>query len=65
MNSVVSALQTALPVFLALALGMLCRQKKFLSRDGIDALKKVVSAKRANLLDLNIKALEAGYNYQD
>ncbi len=37
-----SAVQTALPVFLALALGMLCRQKKFLSRDGIDALKKVV-----------------------
>ena len=33
--------------------------------DITDALKKVVSAKRANLLDLNIKALEAGYNYQD
>ena len=33
--------------------------------DVVDALKKVVSAKRANLLDLNIKALEAGFNYQD
>lgn len=42
MNGVVSVIQTALPVFLALALGMLCRQKQFLSRDGIDALKKVV-----------------------
>jgi len=42
MNGVVSVIQTALPVFLALALGMLCRQKRFLSRDGIDALKKVV-----------------------
>ena len=35
-------IQTALPVFLALALGMFCRSKKFLTRDGIDALKKVV-----------------------
>lgn len=34
--------ETALPVFLALALGMLCRQKCFLSREGVDALKKVV-----------------------
>ena len=35
-------IQTALPVFLALGLGMLCRTKKFLTRDGVDALKKVV-----------------------
>ncbi len=42
MGNVLSAVQTALPVFLALALGMLCRQKQFISRDGIDALKKVV-----------------------
>ncbi len=33
--------------------------------DITDALKKVVSAKRANLLDLNIKALEMGYNYAE
>ena len=33
--------------------------------DVVDALKKVVSAKRANLLELNIKALEAGYNYAE
>ena len=42
MGDVISVIQTALPVFLTLALGMLCRQKKFLSREGIDALKKVV-----------------------
>ncbi len=42
MSNVLSAVQTALPVLLALALGMLCRQKQFISRDGIDALKKVV-----------------------
>ncbi len=33
--------------------------------DVVDTLKKVVSAKRANLLELNIKALEAGYNYAE
>jgi len=42
MDKLISVIQTALPVFLALALGMLCRHKKFLSRDGVDALKKVV-----------------------
>ena len=31
----------------------------------IDAMKKVVSAKHAELLEINIKALEAGYNYQN
>ena len=34
--------ETALPVFLALALGMLCRKKQFVTREGIDTLKKVV-----------------------
>ena len=42
MDKVISVVQTALPVFLALALGMLCRKKKFLTRDGVDTLKKVV-----------------------
>ena len=42
MDNLFSMLQTALPVFLALGLGMLCRSINFLSRDGIDALKKVV-----------------------
>ena len=38
----VAVLQTALPVFAALMLGMLCRSKGFLTRDGVDTLKKVV-----------------------
>lgn len=42
MDKVLSVIQTALPVFLALGLGMLCRSRNFLSRDGVDALKKVV-----------------------
>jgi predicted permease len=42
MNGVVSVLQTALPVFLALGLGMLSRTKGILTREGVDALKKVV-----------------------
>lgn len=42
MTQVIAIIQCALPVFLALALGMLCRQKQFLDRSGIDALKKVV-----------------------
>jgi len=29
----------------------------------VAGLKKVVSAKRADLFDLNVKAIEAGYNY--
>ena len=32
--------------------------------DLMGALKKVVSAKRAELLDVNLKALEMGYNYE-
>ncbi len=31
--------------------------------DMLDSLKKVVSAKKADLVDINLKALEAGYNY--
>ena len=42
MNGVTSVIQTALPVFLTLALGMFCRSKGFLTRDGVDTLKKVV-----------------------
>ena len=42
MNKVIAVIQTALPVFLALGLGMLCRSRNFLSREGVDALKKVV-----------------------
>lgn len=42
MDKVIAVLETALPVFLALGLGMLCRGKSFLTREGVDALKKVV-----------------------
>lgn len=42
MEKLIAVIQTALPVFLALGLGMMCRAKNFISREGIDALKKVV-----------------------
>ncbi|MBQ9930422.1 MAG: hypothetical protein IJO72_06590 [Oscillospiraceae bacterium] len=42
MDKVISIIQTALPVFLALFLGMLCRSRNFLTRSGVDTLKKVV-----------------------
>ncbi len=38
----ITVLETALPVFLALALGAWCRSSGFLNRDGIAVLKKVV-----------------------
>lgn len=42
MDKLASVIETALPVFLALAMGMLCRSRNFLTRDGVDTLKKVV-----------------------
>lgn len=42
MTKVISVIATALPVFLALAMGMFCRSRKFLTRDGVDTLKKVI-----------------------
>lgn len=33
---------TALPVFLTLIMGMLCRSRGFLTREGVDTLKKVI-----------------------
>jgi predicted permease len=41
MDKVIAVIGTVLPVFLALVLGMLCREKNLLSREGVDALKKV------------------------
>ena len=32
--------------------------------DMIDTMKKIVSAKRVELIEMNMKALEAGYNYK-
>lgn len=42
MSGVVSVLQTALPVFVTLGLGMLSRSKGLLTREGVEALKKTV-----------------------
>lgn len=41
MDRVIAVAGTVLPVFLALTLGMLCRGKNLLGREGVDALKKV------------------------
>ena len=42
MTTLIRILETALPVLAALVMGMFCRQKQFLTRNGVDALKKVV-----------------------
>lgn len=42
MDNVISVIQTALPVFAALAMGIFCRTRKFVDRNGIDTLKKIV-----------------------
>lgn len=42
MDKVISVTATALPVFLTLIMGMLCRSRGFLTRDGVDTLKKVI-----------------------
>ena len=42
MTTFLFVLKTALPVFIALALGAMCRRTGFLSREGVDSLKKVV-----------------------
>ncbi len=41
METVLSVISTALPVFVALGIGMFCRSSGFLTKDGVDALKKV------------------------
>ena len=42
MNAYVTVIETALPVFLALAMGMFCRSRQFVTREGVDTLKKVI-----------------------
>lgn len=45
--------------------GKMIKEANIVSIDGMkEALSKVVSAKHADLLDANIKAIEAGYNYK-
>lgn len=41
MGTMVVLLQKVLPVFLVLSLGVLCRNRALISRDGVNALKKV------------------------
>ena len=41
METLIRVLETALPVFLTLALGMLCRTKKILTREGVAQMKSV------------------------
>ncbi len=45
--------------------GKMIRETGLVSYDGLrDALSKVVSAKRAELLEVNLKAIEIGYAYE-
>ena len=42
MNRVIEVLQTILPVVLMLGIGMICRSRQLISREGVNALKSVV-----------------------
>ncbi len=45
-------------------LGKVIKETGVVSFEGMeDALKKVVSARKANLIDVNLKAIKAGYDY--
>ena len=40
MSRVIEVLQTVLPVALMLVIGMVCRSRKLISREGVNALKR-------------------------
>jgi len=42
MDKLISVIASCLPVFLALAMGSFCRGRKFITREGMDTLKKVI-----------------------
>ena len=45
-------------------MGKFIKEAGAVSHDNLeDALKKVVSAKRADMLDINLKAIDTGYNF--
>ena len=45
-------------------LGKVMKESDFVSYDGIeDAVRSIVSAKHANLFDVNMKALSLGYDF--
>ncbi len=47
-------------------LGKVIKETGVVSMDGLkEALSKTVSAKHADLIDANLKAIEAGYNYAE
>ena len=41
MNRIIEVLQTVLPVLITLGIGMLCRRRRLISREGVNALKNV------------------------
>ena len=46
-------------------LGKVIKEAGVVSFEGMeDALKKVVSARKANLIEVNLKAIKAGYDYE-
>ena len=46
--------------------GKMIRESGLVSYENLmDALKKVVSARRADMLEINLKAIETGYNYTE
>ena len=46
-------------------LGKMLKETQVLDFEGLDGVfKKIVSAKRADLIEVNLKALELGYNYE-
>ena len=42
METTLSVISTALPVFVALGIGIFCRSRDFITREGVDTLKKVI-----------------------
>ncbi len=45
--------------------GKMIKETEAVSYDGLEAgLKKVISAKRADMLEVNLKAIETGYNFE-
>ena len=46
-------------------LGQMIRRTGAISMDALEAaMKKIVSAKRAELIEMNMKALQTGYDYE-
>ena len=61
------AVEAGVPTLaIMILLGKLIKETGAVDFDGLeDVFKKIVSAKRADLIGANLKALELGYNYKD